>query len=201
MRERVRYICSLYVCWADHSGCAVWGMNRLRLLEHCDRGFESHSRHECLCAFILCLCCFVCRQRACDGLIPRPRVLSTVYRIQKLKKRPRSTRLRAVGIFTAVSSCSAVSCKMIIWLRVRTSWKMPWSVDGFPVEKYPDRSYWPVPHGLLTLNPFRLGGGCWLALLVSDWLKDGEGICLSVTVYQRQPSNVICSLPHTDISR
>jgi hypothetical protein len=29
-------------------------MNRLRPLEHWDRGFESHSRHGCLCAFILC---------------------------------------------------------------------------------------------------------------------------------------------------
>jgi hypothetical protein len=26
-----------------------------------------------LCAFILCLCCSVCRWRACDGLISRPR--------------------------------------------------------------------------------------------------------------------------------
>jgi hypothetical protein len=26
-----------------------------------------------MCAFILCLCCSVCRQRPCDGLIPRPR--------------------------------------------------------------------------------------------------------------------------------
>jgi hypothetical protein len=32
-----------------------------RLLEHWDRGFESPSRHGCLCAFILCLCCSVCR--------------------------------------------------------------------------------------------------------------------------------------------
>jgi hypothetical protein len=26
-----------------------------------------------VCALILCLCCSVCRQRPCDGLIPRPR--------------------------------------------------------------------------------------------------------------------------------
>jgi hypothetical protein len=26
-----------------------------------------------VCAFILCLCCPVCRQRPCDGLIPRAR--------------------------------------------------------------------------------------------------------------------------------
>jgi hypothetical protein len=30
-------------------------------LERWDRGFESHSTHGCLCAFILCLCCSVCR--------------------------------------------------------------------------------------------------------------------------------------------
>jgi hypothetical protein len=33
----------------------------LRLLERWYRGFESHSRHGCLCAFILCLSCSVCR--------------------------------------------------------------------------------------------------------------------------------------------
>jgi hypothetical protein len=30
-------------------------------VERWERGFESHSRHGCLCAFILCLCCSVCR--------------------------------------------------------------------------------------------------------------------------------------------
>jgi hypothetical protein len=63
----------LYVSSADHSDRAGQGMNSLRSLEHWDRGFESHSRHGCLCAFILCLCCSVCRQRPCDGLIPPPR--------------------------------------------------------------------------------------------------------------------------------
>jgi hypothetical protein len=48
-------------------------MNRLRPLKHWDRGFESHLRHGYLCAFILCLCCPVCRWRPYDGLIPRPR--------------------------------------------------------------------------------------------------------------------------------
>jgi hypothetical protein len=41
--------------------------------ERWDRGFKSHSRHGCLCAFILCLLCSVCRQRPCGGLIPRLR--------------------------------------------------------------------------------------------------------------------------------
>jgi hypothetical protein len=40
---------------------AVSGMKRLLPLKHWQRGFESHSRHGCLCAFILCLCCPVCR--------------------------------------------------------------------------------------------------------------------------------------------
>jgi hypothetical protein len=39
----------------DHSGRAVLSMNRLRPLEHWDRWFESHSRHGCLFAFIMCL--------------------------------------------------------------------------------------------------------------------------------------------------
>jgi hypothetical protein len=42
--------------FADHSGRTFWGMKCLRSLEHWDRGFESHSRHGCLFAFILCLC-------------------------------------------------------------------------------------------------------------------------------------------------
>jgi hypothetical protein len=37
----------------DHSGRAVSGKNCLRSLERWDRGFDSHSRHECLCALIL----------------------------------------------------------------------------------------------------------------------------------------------------
>jgi hypothetical protein len=77
---------------ADHSDRAVKGMNRLRPLEHWDCGFKSHSRHECLSAFILCLCCSVCRCRPSDGPIPRPRSPTDCILIKKLKKRPRSTR-------------------------------------------------------------------------------------------------------------
>jgi hypothetical protein len=29
----------------------------VRSLERWDRGFKSHSKHGCLCGFILCLCC------------------------------------------------------------------------------------------------------------------------------------------------
>jgi hypothetical protein len=46
---------------ANDSGCAVLGMNFLLSLESWDRGFESHLRHGYLCAFILYLCCSVCR--------------------------------------------------------------------------------------------------------------------------------------------
>jgi hypothetical protein len=45
----------------DHSGCEVWVINCLRPLEYWDRGFESYSMHRYLCAFILCLCCSVCK--------------------------------------------------------------------------------------------------------------------------------------------
>jgi hypothetical protein len=45
------------ICVADHNGRAIEGMKYLRPLEPWDRGFESHSRHGCLSAFILCLCC------------------------------------------------------------------------------------------------------------------------------------------------
>jgi hypothetical protein len=45
--------------------------HRLRLLKHWGRGFKSHSRHGCLCAFILGL--YFCIGRSCDGLIPRAR--------------------------------------------------------------------------------------------------------------------------------
>jgi hypothetical protein len=37
----------------NHRGRAVEGMNCLRLLDHRDRGFESHSKHGFLSAFIL----------------------------------------------------------------------------------------------------------------------------------------------------
>jgi hypothetical protein len=68
-------------------------MNRLVPLEHWIRGFESHSRHECLFAFLLCLCCSVCRQWPCDGLIPVQGVIPTVCRIKILKKQPKSEGL------------------------------------------------------------------------------------------------------------
>jgi hypothetical protein len=77
---------------ADHSSRAIYGMNRLHPLKHWDRGFESHSRHACLCAIILCSCYSVCRQRPSNGLIPRLRSPTDCVWTKKLEKLPRSTR-------------------------------------------------------------------------------------------------------------
>jgi hypothetical protein len=77
-----------YLLTADHNGRAVWGMNSLRSLEHWDRGFESRSRHGCLCVFIV-----LCVGRSLEtGLSPVQGVLLTVYRIKKLWKRPRPNK-------------------------------------------------------------------------------------------------------------
>jgi hypothetical protein len=46
---------------AHQSGRAVYGTNGLRPFEHWDCEFESYSMHGCLCAFIICLSCSVCR--------------------------------------------------------------------------------------------------------------------------------------------
>jgi hypothetical protein len=51
-------------------------MNRLRSVEHWDRGFESYSRHECLCAFILCV-----GSDLATGWSPFQGVLPTVIRL------------------------------------------------------------------------------------------------------------------------
>jgi hypothetical protein len=68
--------------YAEHSGGAVYGMNRLRLLEHWNRGFEFHSRHGCLSVFILCLC-----SPAYVAVLIRADSLSKVsYRISKIKE-------------------------------------------------------------------------------------------------------------------
>jgi hypothetical protein len=41
--------------YADHSGRAVWSMNCLLSLELWDRGFESLSKHGCLCVLFFCV--------------------------------------------------------------------------------------------------------------------------------------------------
>jgi hypothetical protein len=56
-------------------------MDLLRPLEHWDREFESHSRHECLFAFILCV-----GSDLATGCSPVQGVLPSMCRIKKLKK-------------------------------------------------------------------------------------------------------------------
>jgi hypothetical protein len=60
-------------------------MNLLRPLEHCGRGFESHSRYGCLSTFILYLCCpiYVAALRQSWSLAQG--VVPTVCKIKKLK--------------------------------------------------------------------------------------------------------------------
>jgi hypothetical protein len=76
---------------ADDSGRGVWVMNRIRSLGRWDRGSESHSRHGCLCAFILFVLSCVGSDLA-TGCSPIQGVLPILYRIKKLKKRPSSKR-------------------------------------------------------------------------------------------------------------
>jgi hypothetical protein len=50
----------IYIKYARSFWCRSQWPRSLRH-EHWNRGFVSHSMHGCLCAFILCLCCSVCR--------------------------------------------------------------------------------------------------------------------------------------------
>jgi hypothetical protein len=69
----VDYILCQYACKVGHSGLAARGMNCLRSLGRWDHGFESHSRHGYLCAFIRYLCYPMFRKRPFEGLISRLR--------------------------------------------------------------------------------------------------------------------------------
>jgi hypothetical protein len=61
-------------------GWAQWQWLRgLRSLERWNRGFESHSRHGCLCEFVLYLCCSVCRAALRRADLPSK---LTAYRIK-----------------------------------------------------------------------------------------------------------------------
>jgi hypothetical protein len=61
------------------------------------------------CAFILCLCCPVCRSRPCDGLITRPRCPAVcVKKVTKLKKKP--------GTNKALSSHWWMKMHTVAWL-------------------------------------------------------------------------------------
>jgi hypothetical protein len=84
---------SLSAISADHSCRAVWGMNHLHPLEHWDRVFESRSRHGYLCVRLFCVCLVLCIVSGlATGWSTVQGILSTVYTIKNLKKRPRSTR-------------------------------------------------------------------------------------------------------------
>jgi hypothetical protein len=85
---------SLIIFTADHSGRAVWGMNCLRSFERWDLGFESRSRHGCLYYVqLFCVCVVLCVSRGlATGWFPVQGVLPTVYKIKKLKKRPRPNK-------------------------------------------------------------------------------------------------------------
>jgi hypothetical protein len=58
-------------------------MKCLRPLKHWCRGFEFQSKHGCLCAFILCLCCPVYEKVAAlrQDWSPVQEVLPTAYKI------------------------------------------------------------------------------------------------------------------------
>jgi hypothetical protein len=47
-----------------HTGRSMCLPITVAALNHWDRGFESHMRHGCLCAFILCFCAVLCVQVA-----------------------------------------------------------------------------------------------------------------------------------------
>jgi hypothetical protein len=66
---------------ADHGGRAVWGMNRFLPHEQWDCEFEFHSKHECLCASILCV-----GSGFATGWSPVEGVLPTVYRWKNWKR-------------------------------------------------------------------------------------------------------------------
>jgi hypothetical protein len=60
-------------------------MNCIRPLENWNRGFESHLRHGCLCAFILVVLSLV-QVAALRLLIPSPRVPTDYVKDQETEK-------------------------------------------------------------------------------------------------------------------
>jgi hypothetical protein len=56
-----------------------------RPLEHWDCGFDCHSRHGCLCAFVLCLCFLCIGSGLATGLSPIQEVIPTEYRLRNWK--------------------------------------------------------------------------------------------------------------------
>jgi hypothetical protein len=50
------YLFQVYFNDTGHGSRAVWGINCLRSLGRCDRGFESHLGHGCLVCVCVCVC-------------------------------------------------------------------------------------------------------------------------------------------------
>jgi hypothetical protein len=82
------YLFKIHFNLADQSGRAVWGMNRLRPLEHWDRGFGSHSGHGCLyCVCLFCVCVVLCVSSGlATGWSLFHGILPTVYRLRIWKR-------------------------------------------------------------------------------------------------------------------
>jgi hypothetical protein len=78
---------------AYHSGCAVLSLNVFARLNNAIVG-SNPTRSIRLFAFLLCLCCPVCRYQACDGLILRPRGPTNCLRLILNENRPDSLTRR-----------------------------------------------------------------------------------------------------------
>jgi hypothetical protein len=66
-------------------------MNRVRLLQHWGRGFESPSRHGYLCVYFV-LCCPMWVAAFSTGWPPVEGVLQSIHRIKRAKNRPRPNK-------------------------------------------------------------------------------------------------------------
>jgi hypothetical protein len=90
-------------------------MNWLRPNKHGDRGLESHSRHGCLCAFILFM--LSCEYVAALRTDTQSEVsLPTVYRIKKLKRKARVKRKSCRA--TDINNNNNITALVLNWFPV-----------------------------------------------------------------------------------
>jgi hypothetical protein len=90
-------------------------MDCLRSLGHCDREFESIWKHGCLWVDLFRVCDVLCvGSGLATGWSPAQGVLSTIYRIMKLKMRPRPTE----------------DCRAIIIITFQRCYSGPWILHG-----------------------------------------------------------------------
>jgi hypothetical protein len=68
----VRNVCILNVMMLLSSVILIQSNRNVRLLEQWDLGFISHYRHECMSAFLVCLCSPV-QVASLQGTDPRPK--------------------------------------------------------------------------------------------------------------------------------